>query len=700
VGERPAGPLRHLAELFALTAFAIAQPLLDVTGRSPDFFLYRRANTNEMRLFLALVVLLPPLGLWAVELVVGLASRKAARLVHLTFVGALFALFLVELGKKLGLTGIPLGAVAVLVAAGLALLLVEKPGFRQAVTYATPAPLVFALLFAMTSPAGALVRGSGEVDRGKGRVIANRPPVVFLFLDEFPLRALLDDKGQIDARLYPNFARLQKISNWYPNATGVTGWTPFAAPAMLRGRYPEKAVAASYIEYPETIFTLLSGTYDMRAYETISDLCPPGLCLGVAAGRDTGMRALSLDTIDLTREIVSPYKSKKKVSEQFVENAVAAAKEQAKGKPKPDAQANFYRVAENQPSRFTPFLADLKPQSRPNLHFFHLLLPHSPWQYLPSGESYVRPPDSYPPDRADPKHLDKGTPSEPLVSVLGKERLMLQTAYLDGLLGKFLDRMKETGLLDQALLIVTADHGTGVEPNSKARQMNPDLANAADLAWVPLFVKTPGQKTGKVDRRNEMHVDLLPTIADVLKVDVPWHMDGQSLLKPARTETVKTWYDIPGIKKTLDPARYQDKIGHGYAPQIARPADGPDGLFAVGPLGGLVGKKVADLTVGSPSPITARLHERLSYDAVDKASGQVPAAIFGDLDRPAGADSTWLVASLNGTIAGTIAAVPSNGHWRFIGLMNDRYFTDTKGPQDVALYTVDGTTLHKLAFAP
>ena len=33
-----------LVEVFVLSGFAIAQPLLDVTGKSPDFFLFRRAD--------------------------------------------------------------------------------------------------------------------------------------------------------------------------------------------------------------------------------------------------------------------------------------------------------------------------------------------------------------------------------------------------------------------------------------------------------------------------------------------------------------------------------------------------------------------------------------------------------------------------------------------------------------------------------
>jgi hypothetical protein len=38
-----------LAELFALSGLVIAQPVLDVTGRSPDFFLFRQARVRLAR---------------------------------------------------------------------------------------------------------------------------------------------------------------------------------------------------------------------------------------------------------------------------------------------------------------------------------------------------------------------------------------------------------------------------------------------------------------------------------------------------------------------------------------------------------------------------------------------------------------------------------------------------------------------------
>ena len=45
--------------------------------------------------------------------------------------------------------------------------------------------------------------------------------------------------------------------------------------------------------------------------------------------------------------------------------------------------------------------------------------------------------------------------------------------------------------------------------------------------WTPLIVKSPGQRTGVVDDRNTQSVDVLPTIAAELGVELPWDdLDG------------------------------------------------------------------------------------------------------------------------------------------------------------------------------
>ena len=85
----PKAGLWTLAELFALTGLAIAQPVLEVTGRSPDLFLFRRADRLDILALVVGVTVLPALGIWVVEALVaavaplpdpGSARLRAARL--------------------------------------------------------------------------------------------------------------------------------------------------------------------------------------------------------------------------------------------------------------------------------------------------------------------------------------------------------------------------------------------------------------------------------------------------------------------------------------------------------------------------------------------------------------------------------------------------------------------------------------------
>ncbi len=679
---RPGGALRRLAELVTLTAFAIVQPVLDVTGRSPDFFVYRQATAADMTLLLLLVVLAPPLLLWVAERAVGMVNATAERALHLVFVAGLFAVVAIEVGKQVGpLTGKPLAALAALAGVGLAVLVARSAKLRQVLLYAVPAPLLFALLFVTTTPSGDLIRPAKQAGAAK-TTAQGKPPVVVVFFDEFPTRTLLDDKGRIDARLYPNFARLAAASTWYPNATGVSGQTPYAIPAMLTGRYPYKVAAPHYSQFPDNLFTMLGGAYDVRAFESIAQLCPPRLCDQVPTGRATGLRPLIKDTAGIAREIVSPNQARAREGEEFAE---------AGGSDIPDPKDTAFGLGagrQNQPDRFTNFVDGLEPLPEPTLHYLHLLLPHTPFRWLPSGRRYVEPPSKFALGRNDPADNGRRNASPGVAEVM-KQRLLLQAAYTDGLIGQLIDQMKSTGLWDDALVVITADHGAGLAAGVRSRFL--DDTNQPDLSWVPLFVKTPKQAKGAVDTRNEQHVDLIPTIADAAGVEVTWQVDGQSLLGPPRATAEKKWFDSPGRAKTIDVARWQATARTGVAGS-ARPADGAAGLYAVGPHKALVGKPVSGLDVGPATGMGARLDPALKPDAV-KLDGIVPALLWGGLDGAPAPGETWLVAAVNGTVAGSVVAVPVGDGWHFMGLVNDERFRD--GANDVVLYTVDGGgTLH------
>ena len=61
------------------------------------------------------------------------------------------------------------------------------------------------------------------------------------------------------------------------------------------------------------------------------------------------------------------------------------------------------------------------------------------------------------------------------------------------------DRLERTGLLERALVVVTADHGYSFRVGVKSRRLISEQ-NVEEIAPVPLFVKAPGQMERRVNR--------------------------------------------------------------------------------------------------------------------------------------------------------------------------------------------------------
>ena len=662
-GERVS--LRALLELFALSGLVVVQPVLDVMGRSPDFFLFRRADRWDIVAMTAALVLLPPLGLWAAESAVGLvAGARARRPVHLVLIAGLAALLGIQVLKDaVSVEGAPLVVAAMAVGVGLAFAYHRLPGVRTWLAYLAIAPLVFAGLFLGASDVSNLVfpddrAEAVEAARGKA-------PVVVLFLDEFPLMSLLDERGQIDAELYPNFARLASQSTWLRNATGVSGYTPVAMPAMVTGRWPQGGRAPSADQFPETLFTLLGEAYDVTAFETITALCPPDLCDQGTSTGSTGTRALVSDAARVWREIVSPRQSEGDITQSLEEETAA---ERPAPQHSGDTQFGFGALEENQPARFTDFLGRIDGAKPASLWFLHLLMPHAPWRYLPSGLQYEN--RIFGKDDDD-RWLDQ----EWLVTHMA-QRHLLQTVYTDGLLGQVIDRLEAEALWDDTLFVLAADHGLGLEPGYHARSMKPeDPANAAGLAWVPFFVKAPGQQAGETRDDNVITIDIVPTIADALDIDIPWVVDGISLLWPERRASdEKRFVGTPDV--TLSAAEWFPRVLRGTAAELG-PITDVASLFRVGPHADLIGREAPS----APAEGTAVVDDLDRYAAVDRASGVVPSLLTGRLSREADA----IAVGLNGHIV-AVSGTFRDGDLRFAALIPDDVFRD--GENQLQLYVV------------
>lgn len=89
--------------------------------------------------------------------------------------------------------------------------------------------------------------------------------------------------------------------------------------------------------------------------------------------------------------------------------------------------------------------------------------------------------------------------------------------YMDHYVGKIIDRLREAGVFEETLLIVSADHGEQMgELNVYGDHQTADEATTN----VPLIVRGPGVEPG-FDRDLHYQVDLPPTIAELLDAEPP-----------------------------------------------------------------------------------------------------------------------------------------------------------------------------------
>lgn len=148
--------------------------------------------------------------------------------------------------------------------------------------------------------------------------------VVWLLLDEAPLWPLLRTDGTINEDRFPGFAELARTSTWYRDTLTTAQRTTEAVPAMLTGITPTIRNYPLHRDHPVNLFTLANGRKTLDVYQSITSLCPAGMC---------------------------PNKI-------------------------PDEE----RASEYQVAQFERLTKNVATSTEPTVHFSHILLPHRPWR--------------------------------------------------------------------------------------------------------------------------------------------------------------------------------------------------------------------------------------------------------------------------------------------------------------------------------
>jgi hypothetical protein len=401
-------------------------------------------------------------------------------------------------------------ALAALLGAGVARLYWRAPPFRTLLSVLAAAPLGVLIYFLFGSSVSDLTLAD-DPDVALASVQA-RAPVVLVVFDEFPVSSLLDGDGEIDAERYPHFAELAEDSTWFRHASTVSYSTTQAVPAILTGVRPEEAKPPVFASHPRNLFTLLGGEYQPNVVETFTRLCPDVVC-GDSAGGVPGEEPASLysDAGIVYLHLLAPPRLEEGLppitgrwmnfgrEEERADDLLAEALKEAPRKRR-RAGERFHDVHTRAYARF---LDAIEPGGGPSLNFVHVFFPHGPWSYFPSGSQSSLGPT--PAHGRDPR-ADRWEGR--FVTLQAYQRHLLQVGYVDRLLGDLLEHLRDTGMYDRSLVVVTADHGMSFREGESGRIAS--QANLEDVAFVPLFVKQPGQERGEVVHHHVETIDILP----------------------------------------------------------------------------------------------------------------------------------------------------------------------------------------------
>ncbi|MBI5240685.1 MAG: sulfatase-like hydrolase/transferase [Elusimicrobia bacterium] len=177
---------------------------------------------------------------------------------------------------------------------------------------------------------------------------------------------------------------------------------------------------------------------------------------------------------------------------------------------------------------------------KPAFAYIHLLCPHAPY-----------------PVRAEQKELLPGVPPEEMERISlkierhrsteaagwGAEDLARLTGlydanlkYADRQIGALLDRVREEGLEDRTLVVITADHAENLGDHRQILHGGPHWDS---VTRVPLILALPGVvPAGLVVKDDVSSLDIVPTLIELSGAKVPpgKTFDGESLLPRIREE--------------------------------------------------------------------------------------------------------------------------------------------------------------------
>ena len=182
----------------------------------------------------------------------------------------------------------------------------------------------------------------------------------------------------------------------------------------------------------------------------------------------------------------------------YYDDDLTARRRDYRGRPAPWKANTYYeeRPASHVNDAILPFLREANQQ--PFFLWLHYWDPHEP---------HIAPP--------------------PYGQLYAHDPYQGEISYADDQLGRLLGELEALGVADRTLVLMTSDHGEGRGEHGEATHAF--LAHDSTL-HVPLILYVPGRPGGQVIDQTVGTVDIVPTVLDLLGMDIPEELQGQSLV--------------------------------------------------------------------------------------------------------------------------------------------------------------------------
>ena len=349
-----------------------------------------------------------------------------------------------------------------------------------------------------------------------------RPNIIFIIMDAVRARNL--SCYGYSKPTSPNIDELAKQGILFENAFSCTSATDPSLTTIFSGKYP---ISHGIINHGERV-----ATNEIREFESTGTMLLPEIL------KSKNYRTIAVDWLGRWHKRGYDYYSgaeQKKVG-RYKRYILHLLQRIGKSVHLGKLQCFYYREDAKKVTKKAIHLTT-KQKNKPFFLFIHYWDAHTP--YNPPEEYYQ-------------KFLSKSSSSVKVEEILnniynpewkeyikcciGKAKTADEIiskydgaiAYIDHEIGKLVKTLDEKGLLDQTLLVITSDHGESLTEHGIyfAHHGLYDVN-----IHVPLIIKYPDVlPTGKRIKALVQHIDILPTILDIIGINSPRDIDGKSLI--------------------------------------------------------------------------------------------------------------------------------------------------------------------------